>query len=174
MELYSSDYQNQLILIHNKIPWGGAVKGKVPEIIFYAKLLNINDILDYGCGYGYFKLECDKLYPDHNYLISEYDPGIISKSHPPTPQNMVICIDVLEHIEPDYVDNVLDDLKRLTLNICVLGISLIPSHILLPDGRNAHLNIHDTEWWVNKINGRFDILKVNNNNSYCKIILKKK
>ena len=46
--------------------------------------------------------------------IHHYDPAMPEWSEPPAPCNFVACIDVLEHIEPDLLDNVLDDLKRVT------------------------------------------------------------
>ena len=47
--------------------------------------------------------------------IYHYDPAIPEWSAPPAPRRFVACIDVLEHIEPDLLDNVLDDLKRVVL-----------------------------------------------------------
>jgi hypothetical protein len=70
---------------------------------------------------------------------------------------MVACIDVLEHIEPDLIDNVLDDLQRLTQEIGFYSISTEPAEKTLPDGRNAHLILQSPHWWLNKIMDRFEL-----------------
>lgn len=173
-KLYSAEYAELLKEKHNKEKWGGAVKGKVSEIVFMLKLLDENEILDYGCGYGYFKKEVEEKHKGFNLKINEYDPGIEGKNSDPNPCNFVICIDVMEHIEPDYVDNVLDDLESLTNNVCYFGISTIDVYHLLADGRNAHLSVHPMEWWRKKINERFNIIRESYNESYCKFIVKKR
>ena len=43
-----------------------------------------------------------------------YDPAFPEYGEP-RGADLVCCIDVLEHIEPDLLDNVLDDLARITL-----------------------------------------------------------
>jgi hypothetical protein len=58
---------------------------------------------------------------------------------------------VLEHIEPEYVDNVVKELRRLTLEHAIVAIAMMPSSKLLPDGRNSHLSLHDEEWWDAKL-----------------------
>jgi hypothetical protein len=68
---------------------------------------------------------------------------------------MVACIDVLEHIEPDCLDDVLDHLKHLTGKIGFFTVSCIPAKKTLPDGRNAHLIQESPEWWLPKITDRF-------------------
>jgi len=40
----------------------------------------------------------------------------------PSPASFVACIDVLEHIEPELLDNVLDDLRRVTAQIGVFTV----------------------------------------------------
>jgi hypothetical protein len=70
---------------------------------------------------------------------------------------MVCCIDVLEHIEPDLLDNVLDDLKRVTKRIGFFTVSTSPAEKTLPDGRNAHLIQAAPEWWLPKFMERFEL-----------------
>ncbi|HUV66463.1 MAG TPA: class I SAM-dependent methyltransferase [Sedimentisphaerales bacterium] len=98
--------------------------------------------------------------PDHlsqPIEITEYDPGIPGKDDPPEPHDLVVCIDVLEHIEPDYLDNVLDDLKRVIKLCGFFTIASGPAGKLLPDGRNAHLIQQDMGWWIPKFEKRFVI-----------------
>jgi hypothetical protein len=66
-------------------------------------------------------------------------------------------VDVLEHIEPDCLDDVLDDLKRVTKGIGFFTVACGPAAKVLPDGRNAHLIQEPPEWWLPKLLERFDL-----------------
>jgi hypothetical protein len=70
---------------------------------------------------------------------------------------MVCCIDVLEHIEPALLDNVLDDLKRVTQRIGVFTVCCEEAKKFLSDGRNAHLIVQPAEWWLPRIMERFEL-----------------
>lgn len=63
---------------------------------------------------------------------------------------MVACVDVLEHIEPDLLDNVLDDMTRVTEVILFASIDTGPAMKSLSDGRNAHLIQQPMSWWLPK------------------------
>lgn len=75
----------------------------------------------------------------------------------PAPAQFVACIDVLEHIEPELLENVLDDLQRVTANTGVFSVHTGPARKLLPDGRNAHLIQQPASWWLPKFMARFDL-----------------
>ena len=45
--------------------------------------------------------------------IKEYDPAIPGKDSLPEPADIVVCSDVLEHIEPNYLLNVLVDFNAI-------------------------------------------------------------
>jgi len=115
-----------------------------------------NTLLDYGCGKGHLRREILKLTP--NIRVSEYDPAIEGKEQSPEPVNVVFCGDVLEHIEPDYLDAVLGDIARCAEKAGVLYIATNEAGKFLPDGRNAHLIQEDMYWWFNKISEFFEII----------------
>lgn len=73
---------------------------------------------------------------------------------------MVCCIDVLEHIEPEYLETVLDELCRLTEGIAFLSIDTGPAVKTLSDGRNAHLIQQPMNWWLPKIWDRWELQTV--------------
>ena len=77
------------------------------------------------------------------------------------PCRFVACIDVLEHIEPHLLDNVLDDLKRVTAGVGVFTVNTGPAKKVLPDGRNAHLIQQPARWWLPKILERFELVTFN-------------
>ena len=73
---------------------------------------------------------------------------------------MVTCIDVLEHIEPEYLEDVLDHLEELTEVVLFASIHTGPAGKTLDDGRNAHLIQKPMEFWLPKIWERFAIQTV--------------
>jgi hypothetical protein len=78
----------------------------------------------------------------------------------PRPADLVICTDVLEHIEPDKIDFVLDDLKRCVKKLGYFTIHTGPAAKTLPDGRNTHLLQHDEKWWSEKLVKFFTVGKI--------------
>lgn len=129
--------------------WADAVFG-------LANSLGTQDILDYGCG----KSTLAKYLP---YKIKQYDPAIEKYSESPDPADIVVCTDVLEHIEPEHLENVLADLKRVTKRVGFFVIATRPAKKTLSDGRNAHLIIESERWWLPKICEKFGIMVFNNN-----------
>ena len=99
--------------------------------------------LDYGCGKATLGLP------------NAYDPAIPGLDSPPAPADLVVCTDVLEHVEPEFLDNVLDDLRRVTRNVLLVAVSTVPAKKFLPDGRNAHLIVKPLDWWEAKLATRF-------------------
>jgi len=64
---------------------------------------------------------------------------------------MLISTDVLEHIEPFFLDDVLKDIHNLFQKNAFLIIATSPAKKFLPDGRNAHLIVETPGWWKEKI-----------------------
>ena len=73
---------------------------------------------------------------------------------------MVACIDVLEHIEPQFLEVVLDHLSSLAEGVIFLSIDTGPAQKVLSDGRNAHLILQPMCWWMPKIFERWDVQSV--------------
>ena len=95
--------------------------------------------------------------PQRECRVQCYDPGVPEYADPPTPAEMVVCIDVLEHIEPELIDDVLDHLEELTESFLFATVHTKPAGKKLPDGRNAHLIQKPAEWWLPKIMERFTL-----------------
>jgi len=123
---------------------------------FKAQVGRWPEILDYGCGKG-------TLAQHMPFDIRQYDPAVPKHAQVPEPAEIVVCADVLEHIEPDCLDAVLDDLKRVTISTGFFAIATRPAKKTLPDGRNTHLIIEPMEWWLAKLMERFTIQSLNNN-----------
>ncbi|NQU60858.1 MAG: hypothetical protein HQ512_06980 [Rhodospirillales bacterium] len=118
-------------------------------------------VLDYGCGKSTLRTALTKLEGDihtNDKTWQDYDPCIPGKDAAPKPADLVVCTDVLEHIEPEFLDAVLDDLKRLTKKSLFVLVATRPAKKTLADGRNAHLTIEPVKWWVPKLMERFDLV----------------
>jgi uncharacterized Rossmann fold enzyme len=107
-------------------------------------------VLDYGCGKGYL----GKALP---FPIYEYDPAIPGKTESPRPADLVVCTDVLEHIEPERLDFVLDDMARCTRRAAFIIVATGSSYKTLADGRNSHLIVEGEEFWRKKLGNYFFI-----------------
>ena len=140
--------------LHENPNYGIASTYFAPIVDDILQRFNITDLLDYGAG----KLRLrDSIKVKVNYTA--YEPSNPEYDSEPEPTEFVTCIDVLEHIEPELLDNVLDDLQRVTLKYGLFTIHTGPAVKTLPDGRNAHLTQQPYTWWQPKIKERFGIVK---------------
>ena len=115
-------------------------------------------ILDYGCGKQTLKAALGPAY-----RVTGYDPCIEGLDTPPEPHDVVVCGDVMEHIEPELVMNVLMDVRRLAKKTAFFVIGMQPAKKTLADGRNAHLSLHTQAQWVVKLNeAGFKVLEQSN------------
>lgn len=73
------------------------------------------------------------------------------------PFNWVYCCDVLEHIPPEHVDAVLDNLAKLSVNGAFLQIALWEDGWGNKIGETLHLTVRPAEWWLDKILARWSI-----------------
>jgi len=153
-ELISAEYAKLNEQLHKENMFYGVGGGKYAETVLKLKeAIKADSILDYGCGKSYLA----KALP---FAIWEYDPAIKGKEESPRPADIVISTDVLEHIEPERLLFVLDDLRRCVRKIGYFVISTIPAGKFLADGRNTHLIVHGQNWWSTKLSKFFTIGKI--------------
>jgi hypothetical protein len=114
-------------------------------------------VLDYGCGKRTLETT---LPPICNMEFYNYDPCIEGLDDTPEPADLVVCTDVLEHVEPECLENVLDDLQRVTKQALFLAVSTRAAQKSTSDGQNTHKIIEEQEWWRPKLRKRFDIVQV--------------
>lgn len=150
MDLISSKYLELNRQMHEAPEgFGGSGYKELERVLRFASNVKARSILDYGCGEGTLKKALIKA--GWKGTITEYDPAVRGKSKLPKPADLVVCTDVLEHVEPDCLDNVLVHLKSLTIKACYAVIATRPANKLLPTGQNAHLIIEDTPWWLDRL-----------------------
>jgi hypothetical protein len=108
-------------------------------------------LLDYGCG----SMRNLAKVLNVNVLYQGYDPAVPAYSKDPDPADVVACIDVLEHIEPECLDDVIAHLASKALRLAFITIHTGPAGKVLADGRNAHLIQKPAEWWLPKLAEHF-------------------
>lgn len=153
--LISEGYKKQQEALHATGQYGYASIGYAPLVSQIIDKLEITHLLDYGCGSQTNLIK--HVQADHPFKYQAYDPAVDKFASPPIPAEMVACIDVLEHIEPELLENVLDDLERLTEWVGVFTVHTGPAVKTLSDGRNAHLIQQPPEWWLPKFMERWDL-----------------
>jgi len=104
------------------------------------------DILDYGCGKALFwpKQWMKK--------IQGYDPAVVKFSEAPSPADMVICTDVMEHIPESLLDNTLKHINSLSNKWTFFVIDTKKAKKKFLNGENCHVTIKSPTWWQNKLN----------------------
>ncbi len=131
---------------------GGSILTYVFEIKKVIKNSNIKTCIDYGCGQAQAWTEhrLQKLFDLDG--VTRYDPGIVKFSKKPqVPADLVLCIDVLEHVPEECVDEVLEEISSLSKKVIFFNISTRLSTKILTDGSNAHATVKPREWWQAKI-----------------------
>ena len=154
--LISEEYRRLQTELHRNPDYGVASVEHAPLVAQVMQAVGTRELLDYGAGKGRLGQTLREMF-DEEFVIHHYDPAIPEWSKPPQPCRLVACIDVLEHIEPHLIDNVLDDLKRVTAHVGVFTIHTLPAGKVLSDGRNAHLIQQPASWWLPKIMERFEL-----------------
>lgn len=157
MALVTPDYVDEQRLLHEAKAYGSRGFNWGYLVAGIARIEKCASVLDYGCGKGTLRETLDRAGID----ARGYDPAVETFAAPPRKADLVVSVDVLEHIEPDCLDDVLDHLGALTLKTLFVAISTIPAKRYLSDGRNAHLIVEDGDWWRPKFEARgFTIRRV--------------
>ena len=160
METITEEYkalQKKLHLEH--LEYGSASKLFATIVVDIMKFFNTQSISDYGAGkkrlidtLTMLRSSPKKYFP--------YDPAFPDYGDPKK-ADLVCCIDVLEHIEPHLIDNVIEDLSKIITNVGFFTVHLTPAKKILADGRNAHLILKPIPWWMEKFEKYFSIFRWN-------------
>lgn len=139
--LITDYYRDQNVTLHRTRPTYGS-RERVARYQEIAELCDDGDrILDYGCG----KASMSR----HLSNVTNYDPALYPEL--PDPHDVVVCMDVLEHIEPDCLKDVLKHLASLTKRIAYVVVSNARHGKKLPDGRYSHLIVKPAHWWLKRL-----------------------
>jgi hypothetical protein len=116
-------------------------------------------LLDYGAGKGTLKQALKDSSCRQLTDIREYDPAVSGIDGEPEPADLVVCGDVLEHVEADKIAAVLEHIRRLTLRVGFLVIHTQESTKQMPTGENAHILMRDPDWWAITLSHYFELRK---------------
>ena len=148
---YSANYRDLQKELHARnVGYGTSGYKHAGHVLELAKRMETKEVLDYGCG-------TQTLQKNIPWAITNYDPFIAGCDDEPDPHDLVVCSDVLEHIEPDCVPDVLAHLHSKTKRLLFVDVATRMAKKELADGRNAHLIVEDTNWWLQKLMPYFEV-----------------
>jgi hypothetical protein len=113
-------------------------------------------LVDWGCAHGHLLTRVTQDFPSVQELAG-YDPG--NPDYNVVPNGTYDCLvscDVIEHFEPDQLDESLKLMQSKFFRAAFLIIACYPAKKFLPDGRNAHLIIENADWWISRVKQQFD------------------
>lgn len=144
--MISEEYKKIYTDIHAKTKFGK--RSKMPDFLekFIEKTKPVS-IIDFGCGKGNLVTKLNEIY--QNKSVVGVDPANPEYDVPLTKVDMIVSTDVLEHIEPNLINETLKEIADNCTHTYHL-ISCAPAKLILPDGRNAHLIQETPDWWRKK------------------------
>lgn len=113
-------------------------------------------LVDWGCANGNLLNRVEQDFPSIQEL-GGYDPG--NPDYMVVPAGTYDCLvscDVIEHFEPELLDESLKLMQSKFQRAAFLIIACYPAKKRLPDGRNAHLIVENADWWIERVKQQFD------------------
>jgi hypothetical protein len=158
MKTITEEYRRLQQELHKNPNYGVASLTFAPLVANVIRETRAASVSDYGAG----KKNLVKGLADAGIVLPAYHPydPAFPEYGPPMPADLVCCIDVLEHIEPELVDNVIAELASITTKLGFFTIHMGPAMKVLADGRNAHLIQKPSSWWLERLIRHFDILQL--------------
>jgi|LauGreDrversion4_2_1035121.scaffolds.fasta_scaffold37738_3 hypothetical protein len=157
MSTISPAYLAEQQLLHKNPGYGIASVHVAPFVARVIKRMEVRSLSDYGAGKCRLQLALRELGIDIDYR--PYDPAY-PEYGAPQPADLVTCIDVLEHVEPECLQAVLHDLAQIIVRLGLFTINTGPAYKFLSDGRNAHLIQQPLSWWLDALSMHFVIQHV--------------
>jgi len=130
---FTENHVKEMKRLHLDPTYGLGGRKHKDVIVKLSDALQTRNIMDYGCGKGTLAQKLP-------FPIWEYDPAIPGKDSVPRPADLVVCLNVLECVEREMLDNVLGDLVRCSRK-CVFAV----------------IKSTDKSFWTQKLNQFFKI-----------------
>jgi hypothetical protein len=118
--------------------------------------LEIQSLTDVGAGRARLGEALNKIHGLH-IDYRPVDAAFPEYGHA-TPADLVTCIEVLEHIEPDSINQMLTFLGDLVTRYGYFTIATGPHGRKLTDGRDAHLIQEPVSWWLPRLSQMFNVM----------------
>ncbi len=135
--------------------------GELCADVFIEKFNPHGKVIDFGCGTGRGALKlhdagCEMLLLDFTENSRDTEalalPFKLCDLTLPIDVNHVkygYCTDVMEHIEPKKVEDVINNIMAVAENV-FFQISLVPDAMGALIGQDLHLSVHTMKWWTDK------------------------
>lgn len=150
--MISQLYKEQLLELRRRRPWGTTGCKKAGIVNDFIDKIRAKSVLDYGAG-------TQSLEPEVKIDYFAYDPAVPEIDKRPIPNcDLVVALDVMEHVEPIYTQAVLEDIWEHSTKGVLLYIPTTEAVAVLPDGRNAHINLRSPQEWLSIV-GRLPATK---------------
>jgi SAM-dependent methyltransferase len=107
-------------------------------------------LLDYGCGKGTFLREMSQL--GRFRFVRGYDPAVTAfKLRPSQIYDLVVCLDVLDQAENEFVEPIIEDVAQFAGRLAVFDV------ITVQTPRLTHLNPRSAATWQEIIGRRMSV-----------------
>lgn len=172
-KLYTDYHDNHAKFLAGKVS-PEHVKGITRTVAWWrAQVKNTRQprILDYGSGKGFQYLTKRIHEKWGNVLPYCYDVGVFHLAKRPEGRfDIILCTDVMEHLEAEDVPDVLADLRAYVGDrrpACVyMNICCRLAWKKFDDGSNLHKTVEEPDWWEERIKEAFDGSKIRVERSY--------
>ena len=142
------DLIEQYRQMHREGAYGSTSIKKAPYILPYIRMLDARTVIDYGCGQSTL---ADLVSAHCGAKVTRYDPGLPGYDRRPSGTfDLLLNIDVLEHVPEEEVDGVIADMASLSSRAIII-IDTRRAATTLSDGRNAHLTLRAADWWSERL-----------------------
>ena len=140
-------------------------------------ILNLHDVLkrpltvmDYGAGNGALGAALERAFKCAT--VTNYDPFHPQWRDNPEPglHDVVTCCDVMEHVEPQCVENTLKYIADHCRYMAIFTIAIEEAAKTLPDGRNAHVTQRSPAWWQKRISKHFLVVEGRANSEVAEFV----
>jgi hypothetical protein len=130
-------------------------------------------VLDYGAGSGALGDELERLFKAAS--VTRYDPFAPKWRDGPEPgvHDLSNCSDVMEHVEPQCIDNTIKYIADRTRFIATFCIGIEEADKTLPNGENAHITLRSPQWWARKLQKHFVVVEAICNALEAKFVCQK-
>ena len=175
MRTLTEEYREVLKKTHGRKEksWGNTSNTKYyDKIVKFIDENNATEVLDYGAGWGGLKDRLGREKPEVK--VYEFEPARDEVAAPPAPCDYVICTDVFEHVEPEFIDNFFSELDRVTLKKGFFTVCMVPALKVLSDGRNAHLTVQPFDWWYAKVREKFHVELAHKDSKFADFYVRRK
>lgn len=134
-------------------------------------------VIDFGCGEG--KSTAELIRRGYRATGVDFAANAISQDVPHVIANLWvlpdsvrgtagICIDVMEHIPPEKVDEVLANIA-CAVPKCIFHIESAPDAMGVIIGEKLHLSVHSQRWWHEKLGEHFASVTTDNGLIICEV-----